>query len=164
MQALSQRPVVLSQWDASEANNMAHINLTRSADACLIAPCSADFAAKLSQGRADDLLSLMCLARPADKVPLLIAPAMNVEMWGHPATQRNLAQVGADGAIILGVGTGAQACGETGDGRMLEPQDIVDDLTAFFQPKLLRGQHVLVCPAARWVLPSPAPRMRPVPR
>jgi len=144
MQALSQRSVALSQWDAREPNNMAHINLTRSADACLIAPCSADFIAKLAQGRADDLLSLLCLARPAGRVPLLIAPAMNVEMWAHPATQRNLAQVVADGTVFLGVGAGEQACGETGDGRMLEPQEILDDLIAFFQPKLLRGQHVLV--------------------
>jgi len=144
MQALSQRTVATSQWDAREANNMAHINLSREADACLIAPCSADFIAKLAQGRADELLSLMCLARPADKVPLLLAPAMNREMWAHPATRRNLAQVAADGALVLGVGSGEQACGETGDGRMLEPQALLDELIAFFQPKLLVGQHVLV--------------------
>jgi len=144
MQALSQRPVATSQWDAREANNMAHINLSREADACLIAPCSADFIAKLAHGRADELLSLMCLARPADAVPLLLAPAMNREMWSHPATQRNLAQVAADGALVLGVGTGEQACGETGDGRMLEPQDLLDELIAFFQPKVLQGQQVLV--------------------
>jgi len=144
MQALSQRTVVTSQWDARETNNMAHINLSREADACLIAPCSADFIARLAQGRADELLSLMCLARPADKVPLLLAPAMNREMWAHPATRRNLAQVTADGALVLGVGSGEQACGETGDGRMLEPQALLDELIAFFQPKLLVGQHVLV--------------------
>ena len=144
MQALSQRTVATSQWDAREANNMAHINLSREADACLIAPCSADFIAKLAHGQADELLSLMCLARPADKVPLLLAPAMNREMWAHPATQRNLAQVAADGAVVLGVGTGEQACGETGDGRMLEPQDLLDELIAFFQPKTLAGQQVLV--------------------
>jgi phosphopantothenoylcysteine decarboxylase/phosphopantothenate--cysteine ligase len=144
MQALSQRPVAVSQWDAREANNMAHINLSREADACLIAPCSADFIAKLAHGRADDLLSLLCLARPVDKVPLLLAPAMNREMWLHPATQRNLAQVQSDGAVVLGVGTGEQACGETGDGRMLEPQDILDDLIAHFQPKVLTGLQVLV--------------------
>ncbi len=144
MQALSQRTVATSQWDAREANNMAHINLSREADACLIAPCSADFIAKLAHGQADELLSLMCLARPADKVPLWLAPAMNREMWAHPATQRNLAQVAADGAVVLGVGTGEQACGETGDGRMLEPQDLLDELIAFFQPKTLAGQQVLV--------------------
>ena len=144
MQALSQRVVYESQWDARAANNMAHINLSREADAMLLAPCSADFIAKLAQGRADELLSLMCLARPTDAVPLLIAPAMNREMWAHPATQRNLAQVAADGALVLGVGAGDQACGETGDGRMLEPQELLDDLVAFFQPKVLAGQQVLV--------------------
>jgi len=144
MQALSQRAVFDSQWDARAPNVMSHINLTREADACLIAPASADLIAKLAQGRADDLLSLMCLARPADDVPLLLAPAMNREMWQHPATQRNVAQVQADGAQVLGVGQGEQACGETGDGRMLEPQEILDDLIALFQPKVLQGQQVLV--------------------
>ncbi|APW46907.1 bifunctional phosphopantothenoylcysteine decarboxylase/phosphopantothenate--cysteine ligase CoaBC [Rhodoferax antarcticus] len=144
MQALSQRPVATSQWDAREANNMAHINLSREADACLIAPCSADFIAKLAHGQADDLLSLMCLARPLDILPLLLAPAMNREMWAHPATQRNLTQVAADGAHVLGVGAGDQACGETGDGRMLEPPELVDELIALFQPQVLKGQHVLV--------------------
>jgi len=144
MQALSNRPVYDSQWDAREDNNMAHINLSREADAILIAPCSADFMAKLLHGRADDLLSLMCLARPMDKVPLLIAPAMNREMWAHPATQRNLAQLQVDGSVILGVGVGDQACGETGDGRMLEPLELLQDVIAFFQPKVLASQHVLV--------------------
>ncbi len=144
MQALSQRPVYGSQWDTRAANNMAHINLTREADAVLIAPASADLMAKLAQGQTDDLLSLMCLARPAERVPLLIAPAMNREMWQHPATRRNVAQVQADGARVLGVGHGDQACGETGDGRMLEPLELLDELIAFFQPKVLAGQHVLV--------------------
>jgi phosphopantothenoylcysteine decarboxylase / phosphopantothenate---cysteine ligase len=144
MQALSGRPVYGSQWDSREPNNMPHINLSREADAILIAPCSADFMAKLLHGRADELLSLMCLARPMDKVPLLLAPAMNREMWAHPATQRNLAQLDADGAHILGVGTGFQACGETGDGRMLEPPELLEDIVAFFQPKLLAGKKVLV--------------------
>ncbi|MDR3454318.1 MAG: bifunctional phosphopantothenoylcysteine decarboxylase/phosphopantothenate--cysteine ligase CoaBC [Rhodoferax sp.] len=144
MQALSNRPVYGSQWDAREPNNMPHINLSREADAILIAPCSADFMAKLLHGRADELLSLMCLARPIAQVPLLIAPAMNREMWAHPATQRNLAQLQADGATLLGVGSGFQACGETGDGRMLEPQELLEDVIAFFQPKVLTGQQVLV--------------------
>jgi phosphopantothenoylcysteine decarboxylase/phosphopantothenate--cysteine ligase len=148
MQALSNRPVYLSQWDAREPNNMPHINATRlgetHADAILVAPASADFIAQLAQGRASELLGLMCLARPIDKVPLLLAPAMNREMWAHPATQRNLAQVAEDGATLLGVGNGLQACGETGDGRMLEPADILEDLIAFFQPKLLQGRRVLV--------------------
>ena len=148
MQALSGRPVYSSQWDSRSAggvaNSMAHINLSREADALLIAPCSADFMAKLLHGRADDLLSLMCLARPLDTVPLLLAPAMNREMYAHPATQRNLAQLRADGATVLGVGTGFQACGETGDGRMLEPEELLEDIIAFFAPKVLAGQRVLV--------------------
>ena len=144
LQALSNRPVYVSQWDAREPNNMAHINLSREADAILVAPASADFMAKLLHGRADDLLSLMCLARPIECVPLILAPAMNREMWQHPATQRNMAQLTADGAHVLDVGQGDQACGETGDGRMLEPEEILEDLVAFFQPKVLAGQQVLV--------------------
>jgi phosphopantothenoylcysteine decarboxylase/phosphopantothenate--cysteine ligase len=144
MQALSNRPVYVSQWDEREPNNMAHINLTREADAILVAPASADFMAKLLHGRADDLLSLMCLARPLDKVPLLLAPAMNREMWAHPATQRNMAQLQADGAQVLGVGQGEQACGETGDGRMLEPDELLQELVSLFQPKLLSGKQVLI--------------------
>ena len=144
MQALSNRPVYVSQWDEREPNNMAHINLSREADAILVAPASADFMAKLLHGRADDLLSLMCLARPLDKVPLLLAPAMNREMWAHPATQRNMAQLKDDGAQVLGVGQGEQACGETGDGRMLEPDELLQELVALFQPKLLKGKQVLI--------------------
>ncbi len=144
MQALSNRPVFVSQWDAREPNNMAHINLSREADAILVAPASADFMAKLLHGRADDLLSLMCLARPVGEVPLILAPAMNREMWVNPATQRNVAQLSQDGALVLDVGQGDQACGETGDGRMLEPDEIVQDLIAAFQPKLLAGRQVLV--------------------
>ena len=115
MQALSGRPVYTSTWDTRDvdgnANNMAHINLTRQADAVLVAPASADFMAKLLHGRADDLLSLLCLARPIERCPLLIAPAMNREMWSHPATQRNVAQLRADGTHLLGPDSGAQACG-----------------------------------------------------
>jgi phosphopantothenoylcysteine decarboxylase/phosphopantothenate--cysteine ligase len=144
MQALTNRPVFTSQWDAREANNMPHINLSREADAIILAPCSADFMAKLLHGRADELLSLMCLARPIDKVPLLLAPSMNREMWAHPATQRNMQQLAADGAHILGVGSGFQACGEYGDGRMLEPPELLEDIVAFFQPKHLQGRRVLV--------------------
>ncbi len=144
LQALSGRPVYTSQWDARPANNMAHINLSREADAILVAPASADFMARLVQGRADDLLALMCLARPIDRCPLLIAPAMNREMWAHPATQRNAAQLRLDGTALLGPDTGEQACLEFGDGRMLEAADLRDDLIAFFQPKLLHGKRVLV--------------------
>lgn len=148
MQALSGRPVFTSQWDSRTSggvdNNMAHINLSREADAILVAPASADFMAKLLHGRADDLLSLMCLARPLDKVPLILAPAMNREMWAHPATQRNVTQLRADGTTVLDVGVGEQACGETGDGRMLEPDELLYELVRFFTPKRLAGQHVVV--------------------
>ena len=148
LQALSNRSVFTSQWDARPAagvaNNMAHINLTREADAVLVAPASADFMAKLLHGRADDLLSLLCLARPIASCPLLIAPAMNREMWAHPATQRNAAQLRADGTVILGPASGDQACGEIGDGRMLEPEELLADVIAFFQAKSLLGKRVLI--------------------
>ena len=144
MQALSNRPVYTTQWDARPDNAMAHINLTREADAVIVAPASADFIAKLAQGRADDLLSLLCVARPIERCPLLVAPAMNREMWAHPATRRNVTQVVADGAVVLGPAAGDQACGEVGDGRMLEATELRDAVIAFFQPKLLAGRSVLV--------------------
>jgi phosphopantothenoylcysteine decarboxylase/phosphopantothenate--cysteine ligase len=141
MQAVSGHPVFTDQWDARVANNMPHIDLSRGADAILVAPASADFMAKLVHGRADDLLSLLCLARAC---PLLVAPAMNREMWLAAPTQRNVAQLRADGVGILGPGNGSQACGETGDGRMLEPMELVTELIAFFQPKALKGKRVLI--------------------
>ncbi len=144
MQALSNRPVYTSQWDTRPDNAMAHINLTREADAVIVAPASADFIAKLAQGRADELLSLLCLARPIGRCGLLVAPAMNREMWAHPATQRNVAQIVADGATLLGPAAGDQACGEVGDGRMLEALELRDAVIAFFQPKRLAGRSVLV--------------------
>ena len=144
LQALSGRNVATDPWDAREANNMAHINLTRGADAMLVAPASADFIAKLATGAADDLLSLTCLARPREHCALLLAPAMNREMWSHPATQRNVAQVQADGALLLGPDAGDQACGEVGDGRMLEAVALCEALVAHFQPKLLVGRRVLI--------------------
>ncbi len=144
MQALSNRPVYTSQWDAREPNNMAHINLSREADVMLIAPASADMIARLVQGRADELVSLTALARPRERCGLLVAPAMNREMWTHPATQRNIAQLQADGAQVLGPGHGDQACGEVGDGRMLEPQQLLDAVIAHFQPKLLQGRRLLI--------------------
>ncbi|MGB4345226.1 MAG: bifunctional phosphopantothenoylcysteine decarboxylase/phosphopantothenate--cysteine ligase CoaBC [Burkholderiaceae bacterium] len=143
MQALSGKPVFTDQWDARITNNMAHIELSRQADVILIAPCSADFMRKLAHGAADDLLSTLCLARPAS-VPLLIAPAMNVEMWQNPATQRNAEQLAKDGITLLGPAAGEQACGETGLGRMLEPEQLQEELTAFFQPKHLAGKRVLI--------------------
>ncbi len=144
MQALSGRPVFTNQWDSRQPSNMAHIDLTRAADALLVAPASADFIAKVAQGRADDLLSLLCVARPGASCPLLLAPAMNREMWAHPATQRNLAQAMADGALVLGPGSGDQACGEVGDGRMLEAAELLDELVSFFQPKVLQGCRLLI--------------------
>jgi phosphopantothenoylcysteine decarboxylase/phosphopantothenate--cysteine ligase len=143
MQALSGRTVYTDQWDGRIANNMAHIDLTRDADAILIAPCSADFLFKLAHGATDDLLSTLCLARP-HQVPLLVAPAMNVEMWEKPATQRNVAQLRLDGVKIFGPAAGSQACGETGMGRMLEPNELLEELVASFQPKLLAGKRVLI--------------------
>ncbi|WP_333708976.1 bifunctional phosphopantothenoylcysteine decarboxylase/phosphopantothenate--cysteine ligase CoaBC [Tepidimonas ignava] len=144
LQALSGRAVVLSQWDEREPNAMAHINHGRGVDAIVVAPASADFIAQLAQGRASELLPLLCLARPRQQVPLLLAPAMNREMWSHPATQRNVAQVVADGAVVLGVGQGEQACGEVGEGRMLEPDEIAEEVVAHLQAKVLAGHHVLV--------------------
>ncbi|WP_265919568.1 bifunctional phosphopantothenoylcysteine decarboxylase/phosphopantothenate--cysteine ligase CoaBC [Cupriavidus nantongensis] len=141
MQALSGRPVFLSQWDARIDNNMAHIDLSREADAIVIAPASTDFMARLANGLCDDLLSTLCIARDC---PLLVAPAMNRQMWAAPATQRNAAQLRADGVVILGPGSGDQACGEVGDGRMLEPEELLDDLIAFFQPKPLQGKRMLI--------------------
>ena len=143
MQALSGHTVYTDQWDSRIANNMAHIDLTRDADAIIIAPCSADFMRKLVHGAADDLLSTLCLARPHE-VPLLVAPAMNVEMWDKPATQRNVAQLKSDGITLLGPAAGDQACGETGLGRMLEPEQLLELLTGFFQPKILSGKRVLI--------------------
>jgi phosphopantothenoylcysteine decarboxylase/phosphopantothenate--cysteine ligase len=143
MQSLSGRTVYTDQWDGRIPNNMAHIDLTRDADAILVAPCSADFLFKLAHGATDDLLSILCLARP-HQVPLLVAPAMNVEMWEKPATQRNVAQLKDDGVRIFGPAAGSQACGETGMGRMLEPNELLEELVASFQPKLLAGKRVLI--------------------
>ncbi len=144
MQALSGRPVYVSQWDPRPDNNMAHINLSREADAIVVAPASADFIAQLVQGRAGELLPLLCLARPIERVPLLLGPAMNREMWAHPATQRNLRQVALDGAFVMGVAHGDQACGEFGDGRMLEAAELLEELIAYLAPKPLLGQRVLI--------------------
>ncbi len=144
LQALSGRAVITSQWDALVANAMPHINTSREADAIVIAPASANFIARLAGGQCDEVLSLMCLARQRASAPLLIAPAMNVEMWTHPATKRNIAQVQADGAQVLGVGVGEQACGDVGDGRMLEPHEIVEDIIAALSPKLMLGKRVCI--------------------
>jgi phosphopantothenoylcysteine decarboxylase / phosphopantothenate---cysteine ligase len=140
-QALTGRRVLTDQWDPGIDNNMAHIELVREADLVLVAPATADFIAKLAHGFADDLLSALCLARDC---PLAIAPAMNRQMWQHPATQRNLRQLIEDGVTSFGPESGEQACGETGQGRMLEPAQLVECVTAFFVPKVLAGRRVLV--------------------
>jgi len=141
MQALTGNPVFTSQWDSSVSNNMAHIELSRSADAIVIAPASADLMAKLSLGLADDLLSTLCLARDC---PLLLAPAMNKQMWEHAATQRSVERLNKDRVTLLGPASGFQACGEVGMGRMLEPFEITEQVIAFFQKKSLIGKKVLI--------------------
>lgn len=141
LQGLSGKPVYTNQWDASVPNGMAHINLSREADAIVVAPATADFIAKLANGLADDLLSTLCLAR---NCPLLIAPAMNREMWLNPATQRNIEQLISDGVQIMGPDSGIQACGETGMGRMLEPEQLAQLISDSFQPKLLAGKKILM--------------------
>jgi phosphopantothenoylcysteine decarboxylase/phosphopantothenate--cysteine ligase len=140
-QALTGKPVVTDLWDASFANSMAHIELSRGVDAIVVAPATADFLAKLAHGLADDLLSTACIAR---NCPLLVAPAMNVEMWENPATQRNVAWLRADGVTLLGPAAGDQACGEVGMGRMLEPEELLQAILAYFAPKRLAGRKVLV--------------------
>jgi phosphopantothenoylcysteine decarboxylase / phosphopantothenate---cysteine ligase len=139
--ALSGNPVWIDQWDARMPNNMAHIDLTRRADLVVVVPATADFIAKLAHGTADDLLSTLCLARTC---PLLVAPAMNKQMWENPATQRNLRTISSDGVVLLGPNSGSQACGEFGHGRMLEPTEIVEELITFVQPKLLAGKRVML--------------------
>ncbi len=141
MQALSGNPVHTDLWDESVPNNMAHIELSRGCDVIVVAPASADFIAKLAQGLCDDLLSTLCLAR---ECPLLVAPAMNLQMWDKPATQRNIRQLGEDGVAILGPASGDQACGEVGMGRMLEAEELFEEIEAFFQPRLLAGKRVLI--------------------
>jgi len=141
-QALSGNPVYTETLDDRMENSMAHINLSRQADLILIVPGSADFMAKLAHGLADDLLSTVCLARGL--CPLVVVPAMNREMWGHPATQRNATQLRHDGVRLWGPASGSQACGEVGDGRMLEPEQIVFETHAFFQSKALAGKNILV--------------------
>ncbi|MFZ5508774.1 MAG: bifunctional phosphopantothenoylcysteine decarboxylase/phosphopantothenate--cysteine ligase CoaBC [Pseudomonadota bacterium] len=140
-QALSGRPVWSDLWDARADDNMAHIELTRGADAVVVAPASADFLAKLANGLCDDLLTTLCLARDC---PLLVAPAMNRQMWENPATQRNLRRLAEDGVQVLGPASGDQACGETGMGRMLEAEELYEDIVAFLEPKPLRGWRVLI--------------------
>ncbi|HEY9102557.1 bifunctional phosphopantothenoylcysteine decarboxylase/phosphopantothenate--cysteine ligase CoaBC [Chitinimonas sp.] len=140
-QALSGRPVFTDLWDNRVDNHMAHIDLGREADVILVAPASADFLFKLAHGATDDLLSTLCSARDC---PLLVAPAMNRQMWENPPNLRNVTQLRQDGVTILGPDEGDQACGEVGSGRMLEPEALFEHIDALFQPKLLKGQKVLI--------------------
>ncbi|MFN9491172.1 MAG: bifunctional phosphopantothenoylcysteine decarboxylase/phosphopantothenate--cysteine ligase CoaBC [Betaproteobacteria bacterium] len=141
LQALSGHPVYTSMWDGRIDNGMPHIELSRDKAAIVVAPATADFIAKCVHGLADDLLSTLCLAR---ECPLIVAPAMNRQMWEHPATQRNIAQIRRDGITLLGPGSGDQACGETGMGRMLEPGELAEAIAAFLEPKILKGRRVLI--------------------
>ena len=141
LQALTGQTVWSDLWDPRVPDNMGHIELSRDRDLIVVAPASADFLGKLAGGLADDLLSTLCLAR---RCPLLVTPAMNVEMWENPATQRNLHTLRGDGVHFAGPAAGDQACGEVGMGRMLEPEEIVAEIEAFFQPKLLAGKRVVV--------------------
>ncbi len=140
-QALSGKPVLTSLWDAASGDGMEHIHLSRDADLLLVAPASGDFLAKLAQGRADDLLTTLCLARTCK---LTVAPAMNREMWAAAATQRNLEQLRADGVQLLGPAAGEQACGEVGLGRMLEPADILAALPGMLGAGPLAGKRILI--------------------
>lgn len=140
-QALSGKPVFSDLWDPRIADNMGHIELSRGKEAIVVAPATADFLAKIANGLADDLLSTLCLAR---ECPLLVAPAMNRQMWDNPATRRNVERLLRDGVNILGPGRGDQACGEVGLGRMLEPQEIAEAVVMQLSPKLLRGVQVLI--------------------
>ena len=140
-QALSGRPVLTDLWQSGAADGMGHIGVSRGADAIVVAPASADFIAKVAQGRADDLLTTLCLAR---ECPLFVAPAMNRQMWANAATQRNVAQLRQDGIGVLGPDTGELACRENGEGRMVEAQALFAALEAALQPKVLAGKRVLV--------------------
>jgi phosphopantothenoylcysteine decarboxylase/phosphopantothenate--cysteine ligase len=140
-QALSGEPVRTDLWDEAAEGAMGHIELARWAQRILIAPASADLLARLAQGRADDLLTTLCLASAA---PLAVAPAMNRQMWAHAATQTNVSTLRARGVQVLGPDIGDQACGEVGPGRLREPAQIVADLAALHGPRALSGVRVLV--------------------
>lgn len=152
LQALSGNPVFVDGWDGRIPNGMPHIELSRKADAILIAPASADFIAKLAHGFANDLLSALCLAR---ECPLLVAPAMNRQMWENAATQRNIKQLQQDAITVLGPDNGEQACGEVGEGRMLEPAQLLEGIQTFFTPKLFAGKRILITAGATMEMLDP---------
>lgn len=141
LQALSGQKVWTDLWDPGVRDHMAHIELSRDRDLIVVAPATAHFIAKAALGLADDLLASLVLAR---ECPLLIAPAMNRQMWEQPATQRNVRALRGDGVLIVGPAVGDQACGETGPGRMVEPDALLEEIEAAFQPKVLAGKRVLV--------------------
>jgi len=141
MQALSGKPVISQMWAGDPGGGMDHIDLSRTRDLILVAPATADFLSKLAHGAADDLLSTLCLARDC---PLMVAPAMNRQMWANSATVRNVAQLETDGVWIAGPGAGAQACGEVGMGRMLEPEQLLQAVRRAITPQLLKGKRVLI--------------------
>ena len=139
--ALAGEKVYRDLFDLTDEAEMGHIQLSRSADLILVAPATADIMAKMAQGRADDLASTLLLATDT---PVMVAPAMNVRMWDHPATQRNLAQIKSDGVSVIGPNKGDMACGEYGPGRMSEPMEIVAAVEAHFGPRPLAGKRVLI--------------------
>ncbi|WP_143870419.1 bifunctional phosphopantothenoylcysteine decarboxylase/phosphopantothenate--cysteine ligase CoaBC [Catenovulum sediminis] len=141
MQAVSGTPVASDLLDPNAEAAMGHIELAKWADLILIAPASADIIARLAQGLANDLLSTLCLASSA---PVVLAPAMNQQMWAAPATQRNIETVKQDGRFIIGPASGEQACGDVGLGRMLEAEDIVEQLPALFLPQVMTGKKVVI--------------------
>jgi len=147
LQALTGRPVLIDMWasdgQAQEhaSNAMPHIEVSRRADAIVVAPATAHFMAQVANGLAPDLLTTMVLAR---RCPLLLAPAMNVEMWHQAATQRNLKTLREDGVEVFGPAQGVQACGESGAGRMLEAHELTENIITYFQPKLLQNKRVLI--------------------
>lgn len=141
LQTLSGLPVRSELLDEQAEATMGHIELARWADLVLVAPASADFLARLAQGRGDDLLSAICLASEA---PLAVAPAMNRAMWANPATQSNLPQLRCRGVHVFGPASGEQACGEVGEGRMLEPGQLVEQAAALFATGRLAGRRVLI--------------------
>jgi len=141
LQTLSGRPVHSALMDADAEATMGHIEQARWADLIVVAPASANFIAKLAQGRADDLLSAICLASAA---PLAVAPAMNQQMWANAATQASVAMLAERGVALLGPASGEQACGDVGAGRMLEPDQIVESCAEYFDVGILAGRRVLI--------------------
>jgi phosphopantothenoylcysteine decarboxylase/phosphopantothenate--cysteine ligase len=147
LQAVSANPVRSELFDEAAEAGMGHIELARWADAIVVAPASAGFMARLAYGFADDLLSTLCLAADC---PIAVAPAMNTVMWDSKATQKNIQELQSQGVSILGPGVGDQACGETGPGRMLLPEEIVDRLGNIFADGPLKGIKVMITTGSTW--------------